>query len=351
MRGGNVIESIGLLCDSCGGKVGGQTTRNKELIKYFSKRNIQVNVCDTCGLGRRKYFFLYRKINRFCRYNPKIIIVQNRYSKGYMWPLLKNMQHVYHNQFFEMVVGGVEAQYLLKYPRVIRAYKVIKRVYTETFLLTEQFQQIGIGNVVRMPTCIPVMPYKGAEIGFNFEQPLPICMLSRVCKEKGIETAMKAVRIANQIIGRQAYHLNIFGPIEDGYESEFEHWLNEYRQEVSYQGFLEEEKKTEKLHQHYLFLFPTEHKGEGFPAMLIDVFAAGLPVICSDINALPEIVEHGRLGFVVHRPYAEQVAGYLEEAYHNTEKIYEMRKEALKEAGKYDIDVVWQQLWSDIMEV
>ncbi len=343
-------HSIGLVCDSCGGAIGGQTTRNKETIRYFQKRGIQVNICDTYGLGRRKYIFLYYKLRSICKNNKDIIIVQARHAKIYIWPLLVHFKKKYGNRFFEMVVGGDDAQYLPSYPQILRAYEYIDKVYVETFLLKKQLQQIGIKNVVRMPSCIPVTTYVGEDIQFDFGKPLPICTLSRVCKEKGIEAAMEAVRLVHEKKGRQIYHLDIYGPIEKGYETEFAKLRKEYVQEATYQGFLDENLKIEKLHEYYLFLFLTEHKGEGFPAMLIDVFSAGVPVVCSNINAIPEIVEHERLGFVAHSPYVEQAAKYLAEAFDMPEKVYAMRKAALEEAPKYDIDVIWEQLWQDIME-
>lgn len=46
-----------------------------------------------------------------------------------------------------------------------------------------------------------------------------------------------------------------------------------------------------------LLLFPTAHETFGFVA--IEALAAGLPVITTDTCALPEIVEHGKQGFLI----------------------------------------------------
>lgn len=345
----NAERTVGLIYDSCGGAIGGQTTKNSEIMRYFSRKNISLDICDTYGMGRKRFFSLWRKIKRICKYNQKIIVIQGWSAKPYMWPVLWHMHCIYHNDFYELMIGGNESQYLPKYPWVMHAYKGFKRVYAETFLLTEGLQQIGICCATRLPNFISIKPHKREAVVFDFNRPLPVCTFSRICKKKGIEIAMKAVRMINQKYGRAIYHLNIFGPVEQEYEDEFAVLQKEFKQEASYGGYVNEENK-DKLHEHYMLLFPTEHEAEGFPAALIDAFSEGLPVICSDVSDLPKLVEHGRLGFVAQKPYVEQIASYLEEAYQMPEKIFAMRKEALHESQKYDADIVLKQLWNDIWD-
>jgi len=65
----------------------------------------------------------------------------------------------------------------------------------------------------------------------------------------------------------------------------------------------------------------TDHKGrryvpEGFGLVLIESMACGTPVICTDVGAMPEVVENGVTGFVVrsgdHKALQEKIKYFLE---------------------------------------
>jgi glycosyltransferase involved in cell wall biosynthesis len=55
----------------------------------------------------------------------------------------------------------------------------------------------------------------------------------------------------------------------------------------------------ELYHQADVFVMPTHF--EGFGWVFIEAMAAGLPVIATNINAIPEIVTHGETGFLIEK--------------------------------------------------
>ena len=46
-------------------------------------------------------------------------------------------------------------------------------------------------------------------------------------------------------------------------------------------------------------LLPSYHEGEGHPAVVLEAYAAGVPVVATDWLSLPELVEDGVRGFLV----------------------------------------------------
>lgn len=51
--------------------------------------------------------------------------------------------------------------------------------------------------------------------------------------------------------------------------------------------------------------------GEGMPMVILEAMATGVPVVASDVEGIPEVLEHGRTGLVVPAGDAEQLASVL----------------------------------------
>jgi glycogen synthase len=63
-----------------------------------------------------------------------------------------------------------------------------------------------------------------------------------------------------------------------------------------------------QLHEAALFVYLTYSEGLGSGALL--AMSAGLPVIASKVGGLPEVIQHGRNGFLVEND-AQEVAGAI----------------------------------------
>ena len=64
------------------------------------------------------------------------------------------------------------------------------------------------------------------------------------------------------------------------------------------------------LSQLDMFVFPSV--SEGFGIALVEAMLAGVPVICSDADALPEIVTHGKTGLIVPKSDPQALAGAMQ---------------------------------------
>lgn len=60
---------------------------------------------------------------------------------------------------------------------------------------------------------------------------------------------------------------------------------------VRYCGVVQPSEVPEVLSRYDALLLPTYHSGEGYPGVVLEAYGAGLPIICTQWMALPEIVD------------------------------------------------------------
>lgn len=75
-------------------------------------------------------------------------------------------------------------------------------------------------------------------------------------------------------------------------------------------------------HQADVFIMPTHF--EGFGWVYLEAMAAGLPVIATNINAIPEMVTHGETGFLIQPGDRANLAHYLQYLIDNPNLAKEM---------------------------
>ena len=72
----------------------------------------------------------------------------------------------------------------------------------------------------------------------------------------------------------------------------------------------------------HIFVMPSLH--EGFPLAALEAMAAGLPIVASAVGGLPEMVEHGRTGWLVPPAEPEPLAARLAELIRDPEQTIAM---------------------------
>lgn len=65
-------------------------------------------------------------------------------------------------------------------------------------------------------------------------------------------------------------------------------------------------------------------KNEGMPNVIIEAMYCGLPVVASNAGATPELIEHGKHGFIVNNPDTEEYAGYIKQILNDPENSREI---------------------------
>jgi glycosyltransferase involved in cell wall biosynthesis len=99
---------------------------------------------------------------------------------------------------------------------------------------------------------------------------------------------------------------------------------------VTFHGQLNRERTIAAMRQARFLVFPSEWY-ENFPVTIAESFACGVPVICSRLGAMQEIVEDGRNGLHFTPGDADDLAEKVSWAWNHPEHMRSMGKEARQE--------------------
>jgi glycosyltransferase involved in cell wall biosynthesis len=94
-----------------------------------------------------------------------------------------------------------------------------------------------------------------------------------------------------------------------------------------------------------IFVLPS--LSEGFPNAILEAFAAGLPVICTDVTGIHEIVKNGINGLLVKPTDYEDLAEKILYLAENENLLAQMRKNNSDEAKKY----AWSNIIKDLESI
>lgn len=93
-----------------------------------------------------------------------------------------------------------------------------------------------------------------------------------------------------------------------------------------------------------VLLFPSRCY-EGFPRVIVEAFACGLPVVCSRLGSAAELVEHGRTGLHFRPGDPGDLATRIEELLASPERLAAMRRAARAEyEAKYTAERNYEML-------
>lgn len=269
----------------------GQTVKTKiitdELICSFG--NDQVVMIDTHG-GAKALPRCILNIIREIKICENIVIMPAQNGLKILAPLISIINKIYHRKLHYIVVGGWLPDFILNHQNVSRVLKKFDAIYVETNAMLQNLSKSGFKNVLVIPNCKPLKILKESELVYSSLKPYKLCTFSRVMKEKGVEDAVIAVKNINERFGCIVFELDIYGQVELSQIEWFNHLLETFPSYIKYRDAIDFEKSTDVLKNYYALLFPTFYEGEGFAGTLIDAFAAGVPVVCSDWKYNCEIV-------------------------------------------------------------
>lgn len=114
--------------------------------------------------------------------------------------------------------------------------------------------------------------------------------VGQIKKTKGIFEILEALSCNNA-----NFTVDFYGPVED---DEFIDACSKV-QNANYISCLRPNEVSETLINYDVLLLPTYHPGEGYPGVIIEAFACGLPVIASNWGGISEIVTNNYNGKII----------------------------------------------------
>jgi colanic acid/amylovoran biosynthesis glycosyltransferase len=140
---------------------------------------------------------------------------------------------------------------------------------------------------------------------------LKLVTVSRLNPMKGHKHAIAAVRalvdegfdITYDIIGEGEYHEEIQRQIVDA----------KLETQVRLVGPVANDSVVSRLMEYDAFLLPSVGLGEAAPVAVMEAMSVGMPVLCSIIGGTPEMIVHGRTGFLFPQADVDAIASIVRE--------------------------------------
>jgi glycosyltransferase involved in cell wall biosynthesis len=191
------------------------------------------------------------------------------------------------------------------------------------------------------------LPAEKIAVKANFVHPDPgaregrgeyALFVGRLSEEKGLQTLLTAwVRLNNRI----SLEIVGDGPLRPTLQNETQRRM---MGSIHFCGWMPRDRTLAAIKQARFLVFPSEWY-EGFPVTIAEAFACGVPVICSRLGAMQEIVADGRTGLHFSPGNADDLAAKVEWAWAHPEEMAAMGRAARAEyEAKYTAERNYQML-------
>lgn len=154
------------------------------------------------------------------------------------------------------------------------------------------------------------IPFAYSQIHSNqIKEPGSLVYVGTIEKRKGLLYLLKSLKILHERSIK--YTLTIIGKITNQkYFEQLTSFINLYKLNVTFVGFIDEQKKDLLLKKSQIFVFPSLLEGYGM--VLREVMSYGLPIVCFNNSAMPYLVKNGFNGFTVPDRDPEKMANAIE---------------------------------------
>ena len=145
--------------------------------------------------------------------------------------------------------------------------------------------------------------------------------VGQIKREKGV------FDIFDALVGRDDLSCDFFGPLLERDRRAFLDTVSTCRT-CAYKGPLEPGTVSAVAAAYDVLLLPTYHTGEGYPAVVLEAYAAGIPVIATNWLSLPALVKDGVRGIIIPVKSPDKIREALDRLFAD-ERLYEsMRQHA-----------------------
>ena len=183
-------------------------------------------------------------------------------------------------------------------------------------------------NADWMPNSRPMKASKDSKVMAKMKDLGRFVYVGQIKRSKGVIELIHAVRCnPGQIC------LDIFGPL--GFDIE-EHEL-EGVSNVRYKGILSPDSVVDVLKEYDALVLPTKHHGEGYPGVILEAYAAGIPVICTNWRFIPEIVDEAS-GILISTPDPKKIKDAMLRMINDPDLYQRLKEGVLEKQNLFDSD-------------
>ena len=225
--------------------------------------------------------------------------------------------------------------------------KVSARLRDATIVLSEKEKDVALKQGTAKKESVYVIP-NGIDLNnLNFlsraearkhlgleENQFIIGAIANLYKTKGLEYLIEALRLINKEPGTKSKAKMIIvgeGPEREKLESRIKNY--ELEDKIILAGSIPEACKY--LPAFDIFVLPSVK--EGFPYALLEAMAAGLPIIATDVGAIPEILENKKTGLIIEPANAFILATSIRNLYFSPPERQMLGINAAGAVKKFDV--------------
>lgn len=280
--------------------------------------------------------------------DDQAIVAVSRKGRATLWPIVRRRSKGRPSFRYALVcIGGTVADEAKDNNGLIGCMQDASVVAVETQGVAQRLEALGVENVHLMTNFVDDLSAKRASPRPIACGPLRFVFLSSVRDKKGVGTMLGAFREA--IAAGLNASLDIYGPIKDDFDRSLFDRIGE-GEPVYYKGVVPNAEVVSILAEYDCFVFPSEYGAEGFPAVLAEAMAAGLPMLASNVCYNPEIVSDGRNGWLFPAGDAASLARLFLRCSSRRDELARMAAFNYEDCLRYDAASVVEGFRRDLEE-
>ena len=210
------------------------------------------------------------------------------------------------------------------------------RKFDNFIVLTRQDAEMwgNLPNLSVMPNAVVTMPHKEHQPGNH-----RVIAVGRLDYQKGFDRLLDAWALIPAEL-RKSWRLDIFGQGE---------WEEKLKRQIVSLGIGESaavNKPTDKIFDEYAasdFLVMTSHY-EGFPMVMIEAMACGVPTVCFDFLCGPrDIIANGINGIIVPEGDLQALATAMQQLMEHPEQLAHLSEQAKRISEEFSQEVIMKR--------
>lgn len=320
---------------------GGQPVKVRMIVDEFRREfgEAEVELANTHNWKKRPFRLLVNcfKLFKSCR---NVIMMPAHNGVRVFTPLFLLNNMIFHRKIHYIVIGGWLPDYLRKDKRLRKNIKKFAGIYVETESMKNDLESIGLNNVYIMNNFKKLSPIPKESLLSDYSEPYKLCFFSRIVKEKGVEDAIHSLIAVNSSLGREVFHLDLYGFVDENYKEKFENVKKDLPSYIRYCGVVNPDKSVEVLKDYFMQLFPTRYKTEGIPGSIVDSYYAGVPVLASKWNSFNDVIIDGETGVGFELYNNEDLICNLKKIADNPDYVINMKENCIKKSVDYSSEFV-----------
>lgn len=323
------------------GRLDGVTIKSRILEDYLKSNNkINLFSIDTDNYRKEIINIIYYFFKYYIKAD-KIIICASSPGASIMLKFLKKIKC--RKDIYYFVAGGVLVDKIVEGKYSVNLYENIERIYVESEYMVSGFKKLGIENVEKLNNFRHIEPFENK---YSYNSEVKFVYYGRVVKEKGVE---HAIYLINRL-HRDGYKvsLDIYGQCKSEYK---EYLISIINSNIKICNPIKPNNKNEYeiLSKYDVFIFPTEHDGEGLPGALIDAYISGLAIIASNWAYAHEYIDNNKNGYIFEYKNYEDM--YIKtKLLIESDKIKEFKEQSYEKSKEFLVEQVLDSFAKELIK-